>query len=100
MGGGYNWLDGKGMCTVGVGDKYLIKFEIDATGASNTSGAAGSLAAESWLTTVGTLQARSDSCKCVLMHEYVYVCVRMCTNVCTHSFFKGIFLHTDIVTTF
>jgi len=85
MGGGYNWLDGKGTCIVGVGDKYLIKFGIDATGALNTSGAAGSLSTESWLTTVGTLQAHSDSCKCVLVHEYVYVCVCVCTNVCTHS---------------
>jgi len=66
LGGGHNWLDGKGACTVGGGDKYLIKFGIDANfnrnGITNSSGAAGALSAESWLTTVGSLQAHTAAC--------------------------------------
>ena len=66
LGGGHNWLDGKGSCTVSAGDKYLIKFGIDAdfnvNGITNSSGAAGALSTESWLTTVGSLQAHSAAC--------------------------------------
>ncbi len=47
LGGGHNGLDGKGTCTVGGGDKYLIKFGIEANfnwnGIINSSGAAGAL---------------------------------------------------------
>jgi hypothetical protein len=62
LGGGYNWLDAKGACTVSEGDRYLIKWGVDATGATNTSGAAGALSTETWLSTVGTLQAHSAKC--------------------------------------
>ena len=61
-GGGHNWLDGKGACTVAAGDKYLIKFGIDAAGATNTSGAAGALTSKEWLSTVGSVEAHTDAC--------------------------------------
>ena len=72
LGGGYNWLDGKGACTAAQGDKYLIKFGISGVDnnldgilestANNKTGAAGALSTENWLTTVGSLQAHSDDC--------------------------------------
>ena len=98
MGGGYNWLDGKGGCTAGVGDKDLIKFGIDSTGAMNTSGAAGSLSTESWLTTVGTLQAHSDTCECVFIRVCVYVCMSVCMCIYHFSEAFGNFLQNPPVT--
>eukprot|EP00961_Rhodomonas_salina_P094458 1271069-Rhodomonas_salina.1 len=60
--GGNNWLDGGQGCSVSEGDSYLIKFGIDATGVSGSSGSAGHLTTANWLKMNGGLRPDSEAC--------------------------------------